>query len=149
MDPINFDKVADFLFEVGMLKSTPRTGYRFLGSGDASVAEHSFRTAIIGYSLARMTPQINGLLSDAAPQRFINRFPRALRPPPGEGDAHDESHGGDSGDGDPDPGAVPPLELAVRHGDQVCSLFSELLSRRTVAQRPGDLHPRLRAPSAA
>ena len=37
--------LANFLFEVGMLKRTPRTGFQFLGSGAESVAEHSFRTA--------------------------------------------------------------------------------------------------------
>jgi len=47
----------DFLFEVGMLKKTPRTGYQFLGSGDESVAEHSFRTAVIGYILASQEQQ--------------------------------------------------------------------------------------------
>jgi putative hydrolase of HD superfamily len=35
-----------------MLKRTPRTGYQFLGSGRESVADHSFRTAIIGYVLS-------------------------------------------------------------------------------------------------
>lgn len=44
--------ITNFLFEVGMLKKTPRTGYQFLGSGKESVAEHSFRTAIIGYILS-------------------------------------------------------------------------------------------------
>lgn len=45
-------EMVHFLFEVGMLKKTPRTGYQFLGSGEESVAEHSFRTAIIGYVLS-------------------------------------------------------------------------------------------------
>ena len=44
--------IVNFLFEVGMLKKTPRSGYQFLGSGKESVAEHSFRTAIIAYTLA-------------------------------------------------------------------------------------------------
>lgn len=44
--------IANFLFEVGMLKKTPRTGYQFLGSGSESVADHSFRMTIIGYILA-------------------------------------------------------------------------------------------------
>lgn len=48
-------RLADFLFEVGMLRKTPRTGYQFLGSGSENVAEHSFRTTVIGYILARMT----------------------------------------------------------------------------------------------
>lgn len=46
--------LANFFFEIGMLKRTPRTGFQFLGSGAQSVAEHSFRTAIIGYTLARL-----------------------------------------------------------------------------------------------
>lgn len=48
-------RVADFLFEVGMLRKTPRTGYQFLGTGAENVAEHSFRTAIIGYVLAQLS----------------------------------------------------------------------------------------------
>jgi putative hydrolase of HD superfamily len=45
--------LINFLFEVGMLKKTPRTGYQFLGSGQESVAEHSFLTAVLGYMLSR------------------------------------------------------------------------------------------------
>ncbi len=47
-------RTVEFLHEAGMLKKTPRTGYQFLGSGSESVAEHSFRTAIVGYVLATM-----------------------------------------------------------------------------------------------
>jgi putative hydrolase of HD superfamily len=49
-------QLINFLFEVGMLKKTPRTGYQFLGSGRESVAEHSFRTAVIGYLLSKQEP---------------------------------------------------------------------------------------------
>ncbi len=45
-------RLADFLFEIGMLKRTPRTGWQFLGSGAESVAEHAFRSAAIAYALA-------------------------------------------------------------------------------------------------
>jgi len=45
-------RITEFLFEIGMLKKSPRTGYQFLGSGGESVADHSFRTAVIGYVLA-------------------------------------------------------------------------------------------------
>lgn len=51
--------IANFLFEAGMLKRTPRTGYQFLGSGDESVAEHIFRTSYIGYALGRMSENAN------------------------------------------------------------------------------------------
>jgi len=45
-------RLADLVFEAGMLRKTPRTGYQFLGSGAENVAEHSFRTALIGFVLA-------------------------------------------------------------------------------------------------
>ncbi len=48
--------IINFLFEAGMLKKTPRTGYQFLGTGEESVADHSFRMTIIGYILAGEIP---------------------------------------------------------------------------------------------
>jgi len=53
--------LINFLFEVGMLKKTPRTGYQFLGSGKESVAEHSFRMTIIGYLLSLQEPQADSM----------------------------------------------------------------------------------------
>lgn len=49
-------QMINFLFELGMLKKTPRTGYQFLGSGKESVAAHSFRMALIGYVIATQEP---------------------------------------------------------------------------------------------
>ena len=46
--------IANFLFEVGMLKRTPRSGHQFLGSGSESVAEHICRVIFIGYALAKL-----------------------------------------------------------------------------------------------
>ncbi|MDA8155777.1 MAG: HD domain-containing protein [Actinomycetota bacterium] len=57
--------IANFLFEVGMLKRTPRSGFQFLGAGAESVAEHAFRTACIGFVL--------GSLSEAAGEGAIDR----------------------------------------------------------------------------
>lgn len=51
--------IANFLFETGMLKRTPRTGFQFLGSGAESVAEHIFRTACIGFALGRLSNGID------------------------------------------------------------------------------------------
>lgn len=47
-------RITEFLHEAGALRRTPRSGYQFLGSGSESVAEHSHRTSIIGYVLARL-----------------------------------------------------------------------------------------------
>lgn len=51
--------IANFLFEVGMLKKTPRTGFQFLGSGSESVAEHILRTIFIGYTLSKMEGDVD------------------------------------------------------------------------------------------
>lgn len=49
--------IANFLFEAGMLKRTPRSGFQFLGSGAESVAEHIFRTSYIGYALGKLAKE--------------------------------------------------------------------------------------------
>ncbi|MBN1828671.1 MAG: HD domain-containing protein [Deltaproteobacteria bacterium] len=51
--------IVNFLFEVGMLQRTPRTGFQFLGSGCESVAEHILRTLFIGYSLCKLSPGLD------------------------------------------------------------------------------------------
>lgn len=53
--------IANFLYEVGMLQKTPRTGFQFLGSGRESVAEHILRTIFIGYTLAKLEPDVDEL----------------------------------------------------------------------------------------
>jgi putative hydrolases of HD superfamily len=55
------DSIANFLFEVGMLGKTPRSGYQFLGSGKESVAEHILRTVFVGYALCKMNPALDEL----------------------------------------------------------------------------------------
>ena len=56
-DPLR--PIARFLFEVGMLKRTPRSGLQFLGSGDDSVAEHLLRTAYVAFALGSLVPGID------------------------------------------------------------------------------------------
>lgn len=52
--PANYRNIVHFFFELGMLKRTPRSGFQFLGSGRESVADHSFRVAMIGYTLSHL-----------------------------------------------------------------------------------------------
>lgn len=47
-------ETVNFLFEVGILSKTPRSGFYFLGSGQQSVAEHVNRVCYIGFALAHM-----------------------------------------------------------------------------------------------
>ena len=53
------EKVANILFEAKMLKEIARSGFHFLGMGEESVAEHSFMTAFIAYTMAQMSPDID------------------------------------------------------------------------------------------
>lgn len=49
------EKVVEFIFEAGLLKRVPRSGWSVLGiSNPESVADHSFRCAVIGYLIAHM-----------------------------------------------------------------------------------------------
>ncbi len=68
-------RIVEFLFEIGMLKKSPRTGYQFLGTGKESVADHSFRTAVIGYALASMEPKAD--LKKVVLMCLFHDFPEA------------------------------------------------------------------------
>ncbi len=54
-----FKEIVNFFFEAGMLSKTPRSGFQFLGTGQQSVAEHSFRVAVIGFALAKLAGDVN------------------------------------------------------------------------------------------
>lgn len=51
--------IVNFLFEVGILSKTPRSGFHFLGSGEQSVAEHVHRVLYAGYVLATLEGDVN------------------------------------------------------------------------------------------
>jgi putative hydrolase of HD superfamily len=53
------DRIIDFLFEVGMLKDTPRSGWQFLGTGRESVADHVFRATMVAFVLARLDDSVD------------------------------------------------------------------------------------------
>ncbi|MBN2255217.1 MAG: HD domain-containing protein [Deltaproteobacteria bacterium] len=53
--------IVNLLFEMGMLKKTPRTGFQFLGSGCESVAEHIFSTLFIAYTLCKLEGDVDEL----------------------------------------------------------------------------------------
>lgn len=52
-----YNQIADFIYETGIHSKTPRSGLWFLGSGDQSVAEHLFHTAMIAYALSYFEPK--------------------------------------------------------------------------------------------
>lgn len=52
-------QITNFLFEVGILSKTPRSGFHFLGTGNQTVAEHVNRVSFIGYILALMDGKVD------------------------------------------------------------------------------------------
>jgi len=52
-----FKTLANFVYEIGVLNDTPRSGLWFLGTGKQSVSEHILRTIYIGYILAHLEPK--------------------------------------------------------------------------------------------
>jgi putative hydrolase of HD superfamily len=51
--------IVNFLFEVGILAKTPRSGFHFLGSGQQSVAEHVHRVVYVGWVLATLEEDVD------------------------------------------------------------------------------------------
>ena len=52
-------QTANFLFEVGILAKTPRSGFYFLGSGQQSVAEHTHRAVYVGFTLSMLAGDVD------------------------------------------------------------------------------------------
>ncbi|ADD68634.1 metal dependent phosphohydrolase [Denitrovibrio acetiphilus DSM 12809] len=48
------DRVTNFFYELGILQVMKRSGQDYLGSGTQSIADHSFRVAMMGYTLAKI-----------------------------------------------------------------------------------------------
>ena len=46
--------IADFLFEVGVLNRTPRSGFNFIGAPHQSISDHTHRVVYVGYALSKM-----------------------------------------------------------------------------------------------
>jgi len=47
-------RVSNFFYELGILQTMKRSGQDYLGSGTQSIADHSFRVAMMGYTLAKI-----------------------------------------------------------------------------------------------
>ena len=53
-------RIADLLFEACFLKKLPRSGYQYLGTGNESVAEHTYSAAFIAFVMAQLEPKADG-----------------------------------------------------------------------------------------
>ncbi len=55
------NNIANILFEAKILKTLQRSGYNFLGTGNESVAEHSFMITFISFIIAQLEPDVDEL----------------------------------------------------------------------------------------
>jgi putative hydrolase of HD superfamily len=122
---LGYGKIINFFFELGMLKKTPRSGFQFLGSGRESVADHSFRVAMIGFALSRMDSNVDPfkvvsmcLLHDlpearTGDQNYVNKRYVAV----------DE------------PGAIADLADSLPFGDEIIDLLKEYRESETLESR--------------
>ena len=117
--------VVHFLFEVGMLKRTPRSGLQFLGSGDDSVAEHILRTTYIAFALGRLVPGVDaGRLLLLA---LLHDLPEART-----GDLNYENKKYVRVD---EAAAVRDLARSVPFGAEIQEILAEFMERRTLEAR--------------
>jgi putative hydrolase of HD superfamily len=114
-----------FLFEVGMLKRIPRSGYQFLGTGGESVAEHSFRVAIIAYVLAKSEPKAD--LQKVVFMSLFHDLPEART-----GDHNYVNKRYVTVDED---GALKDLARSLSYGRDIVSLVDEFNSKETLEAR--------------
>jgi putative hydrolase of HD superfamily len=54
------EAIANLLFEARSLRTLPRSGYQFLGTGRESVAEHTFSITFIAYVFSQLVPEVDG-----------------------------------------------------------------------------------------
>ncbi len=114
-----------FLFEVGMLKRIPRSGYQFLGTGGESVAEHSFRVAVIAYVLAKSEPK-----ADIRKVVFMSLFHDLHEARTGDHNYVNKRYVTVDEDS-----ALTDLARSLPYGKEIVSLINEFNSRETLEAR--------------
>ncbi len=115
-------QVANFIYETNIHSKTPRSGFWFLGSGEQSVAEHLFHTAMISYALASMEPK-------ADKNKVVLM---ALFHDIGEGRTSDHNYVHQRYGRLSETNAVSDIAMSVPFGGEIAELFQEEQARLTL-----------------
>lgn len=113
---------ARFVYESGILAKTPRSGLWFLGTGNQSVAEHTLRTAYIGYVLGYMTKGAD--TSKIILMALFHDF--------GEGRTSDLNHVHQKYGRLAESEAMQDLSKSVPFGKDMMALFNEAKDKKTL-----------------
>lgn len=116
-----YNQIANFVYETSIHSKTPRSGFWFLGSGDQSVAEHLFHTAMIAYALAYFEPKANK-------NKIVLM---ALFHDIGEGRTSDHNYVHQRYGRLAEVEAVKDMSKSVPFGKEILDLFQEEQSRKT------------------
>jgi len=120
-----YKQMANFVYETNIHSKTPRSGLWFLGSGNQSVAEHLFHTAMIAYVLARLEPK-------ADKQRVVLM---ALFHDIGEGRTSDHNYVHQRYGRLAEANAVEDIAQSIPFGTEILELFKEEQERKTLEAR--------------
>src|SRR3989344_9278612 len=120
-----YDQVANFVYETNIHSKTPRSAFWFLGSGDQSVAEHLFHTAMIAYALAHLEPKANK-------EKVVFM---ALFHDIGEGRVSDQNYIHQRYGRLAETEAVEDISKSVPFGKEILDLYKEEQKRKTLEAR--------------
>lgn len=123
--PDIYSQIADFVYETGIHSKTPRSGFWFLGSGEQSVAEHLFHTAMITYALANLEPKVDR----------HKAVLMALFHDIGEGRTSDHNYIHQRYGRLAEANAVEDISKSVPFGGEIFQLFNEEQARETLEAR--------------
>ena len=118
----DLEQIVNFIYETSIHSKTPRSGFWFLGSGNQSVAEHLFHTAMIAYALASLEPK-------ADKNKVILM---ALVHDIGEGRVSDHNYIHQRYGRLAEADAVADIALSVPFGDEILGLYKEEQARITI-----------------
>lgn len=117
--------IVDFIYETSIHSKTPRSGFWFLGSGEQSVAEHLFHTAMIAYALSHEEPA-----ADKSKMVLMALFHDI-----GEGRTSDQNYVHQRYGRLAEAQAVKDIADSLPFGDEIKSLFEEEQARETLEAR--------------
>lgn len=121
-DKKTYEQITNFIYETGIHAQTPRSGFWFLGSGNQSVAEHLFHTAMIAYALAYLEPK-------ADKNKVVMM---ALFHDIGEGRTSDHNYVHQRYGRLAEAQAVEDMSRNIPFGNEILSLFKEEQARETL-----------------
>jgi len=117
-----YDQIANFVYETNIHARTPRSGLWFLGSGNQSVAEHLFHTAMIVFALCYFEPKADK--NKAVLMALFHDI--------GEGRVSDQNYVHQRYGRPAEAEAVSDIAKSVPFGEEILNYYTEEQERKTL-----------------